>query len=129
MGQQYLNLRSDGWLAPLAIIIAGYRCRSGMAAMVRSIHPGGAAVIFATAYVAGMVGSFAALLVAAAFIAGLYLSTRVVTVESSQPAQPESTISAKVQSPSEALLGGLAIQSVTFKKPSAKSADVKALCK
>jgi cell division protein FtsX len=63
-----------------------------LANSIRSLNPIGAAALFIVAWLAGMIGSFAALAIAAALFAGLYVARLSVVPEvvASAPAAIES---------------------------------------
>lgn len=103
---------------PLAVVVDSLQA-------ARSVHPGGVAVVFSLAYLAGVVGSIAAPLVVAALLFGLFVARQ----SNSAPYRGEglrvvdSGDFAPVASPLDSFAAaGLEVNSVTFKKPAASRA-------
>lgn len=121
MTAHYSTARQNGLLPPFAAIVAAWKSSPSVATQIKTMHPSGAAILFAAAYLAGLAGSLAALLVVAAFLAGLYLVKQPAIVPSSPRALPPAIppMAPVVAAAPVSQFPGMIVSRVTLATPSA----------
>ncbi len=125
----YNTARQSGLLAPLAACVAAWKVAPTAARQLQAVRPLPALAIFGLAYVAGLIGSTAALLVAAAFLVGLHLAqpaaAPIYLRHKSQPAtQPAAAptagaVNAAPHPFADQLAAGLVVREIKLGQPAA----------
>lgn len=124
----YKRAIESGLLPPFAACVAAWKSTPHLAAQLRTVHPSGAALIFAAAYVAGLAGSLSALLIVAAFLVGLAIVRQPAAPiylrhKGQQPTAPAPTsadgATVKVAPHPLADISGLVVKELKLSQPSA----------